>query len=170
MTGAANTTARDRLFVGLLGGAAGLIVGAGLASLVLLVVLRSPERRRGGDQEAAPPPPSPTSTRPPTEEVLEYLEGKPLPLPAELTGGGKPGTNPVIHRAGVRQLTWESSSSQNGSKEESHHYALLYDAGDTRYFAEVHIDTRQVGEQRAYLGAQMTGVRRAEKIVTPNPK
>jgi hypothetical protein len=108
-------------------------------------------------------------TRLPTEEVLEYLEGKPLPLPAELAGGGKPGTNPVIHRAGVRQLTWESSTSRYGSKEESHQYALLYDAGDTRYYAEVHIDVRLVGQQRAYLGTQMTGVRKVEKIVATNP-
>jgi len=49
-------------------------------------------------------------------------------------------------------------------------YALLYDAGDTRYYAEVHIDVRLVGQQRAYLGTQMTGVRKVEKIVATNPK
>jgi hypothetical protein len=140
------------LLCGLLGVVVGLIVGAGLASVVLLIALRSPERRRGGDQEAAPRDSPPIHTRPPTEEVLECLEGKPLPLPDDLNGGGKAGTKLVIQRRGVRQLTWESIISRDGSKEETHHYALLYDAGDARYFAEVHIDVRQVGEQRVYLG------------------
>jgi hypothetical protein len=170
MIGAADTPARGRLLSGLLGGAVGLIVGAGLASAVLLIVLRSPERLRGGDQEAAPRDSPPAHTRLPTEEVLECLEGKPLPLPDVLNGGGKAGTNPVIQRRGVRQFTWESTISRDGSKEESHHYALLYDAGEARYFAEVHIDVRQVGEQRAYLGVQLTGVRKVEKIIDTRPR
>jgi hypothetical protein len=170
MTGAANTSARGQLPSGLLGGAVGLIFGAGLASVILLIASRSPERRRGGDHETNPWYSSPMHTSLPTEEVLEYLEGKPLPLPNNLDGGGKAGTNPVIQRRGVRQLTWESTTSMDGSKEENHHYALLYDAEGARYFAEVHIAVRQVGEQRAYLGAQVTGVRKVEKVVDTSQK
>jgi hypothetical protein len=84
--------------------------------------------------------------------------------------GGKAVTNPVIQRRGVRQFTWESTSSLGGRKVETHHYALLYDTGDTRYLAEVHIDVRQVGKKRVYLGAQVTDVRKVEKVVDTSPK
>jgi hypothetical protein len=39
----------------------------------------------------------------PTDEVLEYLEGKPLPLPNNLDGGGKAGMNPAL--SAVRSYT-----------------------------------------------------------------
>jgi len=152
------------MFYGVLGAAVGLVVGAGLASVVFLVILRSPERR--GDDQAVPPNPSPHA-RLPTEEVLDYLEGKPIP-PVDNLDGGKAGT--VIRRGGVKQLTWESAISREGSKLETHHFALLYDAGDTHYFAEIAIDVRQVGEKRAYLGAQMSNVRKVGKIVDTGPK
>jgi len=161
MSDAANNSARGRLIYGILGAAAGLVVGAGLASVVWLVYLRSLERR--GDDQAAD-----VLAHLSTEEVLDYLVGKPLPLPDNLNGAGKPAT--IIQRDGVKQLTWESAMSLGGSRLEHHHYALLYDAGETRYFAEIDIDVRQVGEKRAYLGARISNVRKVEKIVDANPK
>jgi hypothetical protein len=104
----------------------------------------------------------------PTEEVLDYLEGKSLPPPAG--AGGKAAAPLVIQRRGLKQVTWESTTSSGLSKVESHHYALLYDAGDAHYLAEVVIDVRQVGGSRAYVGFQATDVRNADKIVDPSPK
>jgi hypothetical protein len=150
----------------LLGVTAGLIVGAGLASVVFLVFLRPPR------VELTPAHPAlPTShAQLPTEEVLDYLEGKPLPLPARPDGaGGNAGAPLVIRRRGVKQVTWESTTSSGLSPVESHNYALLYDAGDAHYLADVHIDVRLVGGRRVYVGFQATDVRKADKIVDASP-
>jgi hypothetical protein len=107
----------------------------------------------------------------PAEEVLDYLEGKPLPLPSRPDGAaGRAEAALVIRRRGVKQVTWESTTSSDLSKVQSHHYALLYDAGDAHYLAEVVIDVRQVGGSRAYVGFQATDVRKADKIVDTSPK
>jgi hypothetical protein len=167
MAGAAKTPAQGKVVPVLLGAAAGLIVGAGLASLVFLVFLRPPRA-----QPAPAPPPVPTSlARLPTEEVLDYLEGKPLPLPPRPDGAAtKAGAPLVIQRRGVKQVTWESTTSSSLSPVESHHYVLLYDAGDARYLADVSLDVRQVGGSRVYVGFQANDVRKADKIVDASPK
>jgi hypothetical protein len=164
MTGTANATARRGLVLVLLGAAAGLIVGAALASVVFLVFLRPPRA------EPAPAPPAvPTShAQLPTEEVLDYLEGKPLPLPAG--PDGKARAPAVIQRRGVKQVTWESTTSSSLFKSVSHNYALLYDAGGANYLAEITIDVQQVGGRRVYVGFQATNVRKADKIVDTGPK
>jgi hypothetical protein len=167
MTGVANTPAQGKAIPVLLGAAAGLIVGAGLASIVFLVFLRPPRA------EPAPAPPAvPTfHAQLPTEEVLDYLEGKPLPLPARQDGAGpKAGAPLVLQRRGVKQVTWVSTSSSTLSPVESHNYTLLYDAGDAHYLADVHIEVRQVGGSRVYVGFQATDVRKADKIVDASPK
>jgi hypothetical protein len=106
----------------------------------------------------------------PNAEVLEYLVGKTIPLP-DTPGGAENAQKKVeIQRRGVKQLAWESAGSIGGDKIHSHHYALLYDAGDAHYFAELDVDVRQVGEKRAYLGVQMSNVRKADLIVHAPPK
>ncbi len=167
MAAASNAATRGTAVLVLLSATAGLLVGAGLASALFLVFLRPPRA------EPAPAPPTlPTShAHLPTKEVLDYLEGKPLPLPSRPDGaGGKAGAPLVIQRRGVKQVTWESTISSDLSKVQSHHYALLYDAGDAQYLAEVVIDVRQVGGSRAYVGFQATDVRKADKIVDTGPK
>jgi hypothetical protein len=164
MAAASNTATQGKAVLVLLSATAGLIGGAVLASAVFLAFLRPPRA------EPAPAPPAgPTShTRLPAEEVLDYLEGKSLPPPAG--AGGKAGAPRVIQRHGVKQVTWESTTSSDLSKVQSHHYALLYDAGDAHYLVEVVIDVRPVGGSRAYVGFQATDVRKADKIVDTSPK
>jgi hypothetical protein len=171
MASAPNTATQGKVVLVLLSAAAGLIVGAVLASVVCLVFLRPPGRRPAAEPAPAPPAGPTSHTRLPTEEVLDYLEGKPLPLPGGPAGaGGKAGAPPLIQRRGVKQVTWESTTSSDLSKVQSHHYALLYDAGDAHYLAEVVIDVRQVGGSRVYVGFQATDVRKADKIVDTGPK
>ena len=162
---------RDRsgLFPLLMGATVGLIVGAALASAYFLVVWRPQEILQEAEQKLAPQNLLPPHPRLPTEEVLEYLEGKSLPLPDGPGAEEKAKKNPVIHRRGVKQLIWERTASIGGSNIHHHDYALLYDAGDAHYVAEVHIDVRQVGDTRAYLGFQATDVRKADKIVDAPP-
>ena len=167
MGATSNTAARGKAVLVLLSATAGLIVGAGLASALFLVFLR-PWRA-----EPAPGPPAlPTShAHLPTEEVLDYLEGKRLPLPARPDGAaGKAEAALVIQRRGVKQLSWESTTSSTLSPVESHRYALLYDAGGAQYVAEVVLDVRPVGGSRAYVGFQATDVRKADKIVETGTK
>jgi len=170
MSGLDHTSKRGGLFLVVLGAIAGVVVGAVSAGVILLLVLRPPGGLHETEREAASPTPVEFHPRLPTKEVLEYFEGKPLRLPDGPGGGEKTGKDPVIQRHGVKQLTWESSMSAGGSKVHTHHYALLYDAGDTHYFADVHIDVRQVGEKRAYLGFQTSNVRKADMIVDATPK
>jgi hypothetical protein len=106
----------------------------------------------------------------PKEEALDYLDGKPLPLPDD--GGPYSGKDVVIQRSGVRQLVPEgsSSSSLDGYKDKTYEYSLVYDTGKARYFAEVLITVRQVGEQRICTAVQVMRSRKiTEKIDTkPN--
>lgn len=168
MAAASNTATQGKAVLVLLSATAGLIVGLALASVVFLAFLRHPGGRSGAEPAPAPQAWPTSHTRLPSEEVLDYLEGKPLPPPGG--SGGKAGAPPVIQRRGVKQVTWESTTSSDLSKVQSHHYALLYDAGDAHYLAEVVIDVRQVGGSRVYVGFQATDVRKADKIVDTSPK
>jgi hypothetical protein len=132
--------------------------------------LENAELKKKLEEKLQPAPAS--DNRLSMEEALQYLEGKPLPLPDNVDGGGKAGKKLLIQRRGVRQLAWESSdsSSLDGYKERTHHYALLYDAEDSRYFAKVLITVRQIGEERVCIGVQVMDVRKVEKTTDPNPK
>jgi hypothetical protein len=161
-----------RLAPFLLGTGSGLIVGAGLTSLVFLLILHPWDNRRGAEPQPAPVENLASRNHPPDDEVLDYLDGKPFPLPDDIAGvgGGKPGGSVVIRRKSIKQLAWESSSWSVTDPNTTHRYALLYDAGDVHYVAELHVNVRQVGTKQAYLGFQATGVQRADKVVDAGPK
>ena len=143
----------------LLSFAVGLVVGGAAASGVFFYTLNEQASRYQAERDAVAKRSTEVDHKPITEEVLDYLDGKPLPLPDGPVGGDKAGRTLVIRKADVSELRWNSATQQTGVENPwSHHYSFLCTSNGIHYVVDVTVEVRQVGGRRVFLGLNVRKV------------
>jgi hypothetical protein len=142
----------------------GLLLGIIATADGFLLRERAVRRRASASQPIGKSSPSP-------QEVASYLDGKSIPDRMAPAAGGtspQPQNNLVIHREGVSDLRWQSSSkTEPGVDEPTHHdYTLLYNTGQDFYVADISIRLRQIGDKRAFLGYEVKRVEKADRVAS----
>lgn len=144
----------------------GLLLGAGIATGVVLSLWKGPEWFHPPPFTGFIEPGETITSKPSNEEVLEYLDGKSFAVPQK--DSNAPASNVVIKGERINELKWTSGSRIGGSENPWENcYSVIYLGDGADYLLDVRISTRVVGSRRAFLGAKFEKVTPVEKIVTP---